>query len=710
MKRHRNQNILDVRRKSTGVISAKLLRIPSDKEKDALLALLTQERYAIAVAAAQRMTENFPHCDVAWKTLGRALQLLGRSEEALDSLQTAAILSPLDASIQSDLGFIYQKLGKPIEAESCCKRALRIDPHNFEAHSNLGITLLSQGRFAEAETSHRKATQIKPNSAQAVFNLGNTLRNLGKLKEAEASYRRALQIMPQFAEAHSNLGLVLYYLGRLKDAEGSYRLSLQIEPNDPYTLNNMGNLLKDLGRLVEAEECYRQALRIEPGFAEAYCHIGFIQRELFRFDEAEANFRRALQLKPDHFDAHGALLFSMNYNSHAAHLIEDARRYGHMLAEKVATRFTSWRCVEQPQRLRVGMVSGDLRQHPVGQFLESVLANISPVHIELFAYPTHTVEDDITARLKPRFAAWKPLLGLRDEAAARLIHDDAIHVLIDLSGHTAHNRLPMFAWKPAPIQISWLGYLGTTGVTEMDYVLGDSHTILMEDESNFTEAVWRLPETYICFTPPDAEIAVNRLPALSTGHVTFGSFNNLTKMNERVSALWARILQAVPDSKLFLKAKQLESAPARNDVIQRFSRLGIDADRLIMKGFVPRAEYLSPHHEVDIALDPFPYPGITTSVESLWMGVPVLTLAGKHFLSRQGVGLLTNVGLPDWIAADEDDYICRAVTQAGNLTQLADLRRRLRHQVLTSPVFDAPRFASHFEAALREMWRKRHVR
>lgn len=695
------------RRESAEFTSSRPLRQPSVKERDALLALLSQERYAAAAATAQRMTEIFPDCEIGWKSLGTALHLLGRSADAIEPLKMAARLSPFDVGIQSDLGFIYQKLAKPLDAEASCRQALKIDPRKFEAHSNLGITLWSEGRLAEAEASHRSAVQIKPDSALALFNLGNTLRDLGKLEEAAASYRRALQVMPQFADAHCNLGLVLHFQGQLEDSEISYRRSLQIEPNNLYTINNLGNTLKNLGRLAEAEACYRQVLQMQPDFAEAHCHLGFVQRDLFQFDEAEASFRRALQLKPDYFDAHGALLFSANYRSHPAQALDDARRYGRLVTEKVAARYSTWKCVAQPERLRVGLVSGDLRQHPVSQFLEGVLANIDPSRIELFAYPTHGVEDRITARLKPRFAAWKPLHGLRDEAAARLIHSDGVHILIDLSGHTAHNRLAMFAWKPAPVQISWLGYLGTTGVAEMDYILGDHHTIPEGDAGNFTEAVWRLPETYCCFTPPDMEMPVNPLPALSTGHVTFGCFNNLTKIGDSVTALWARILHATPDSKLFLKAKQLAGMSAQNDIIRRFGKLGIDAARLILKGFVPHAEYLAPHHQVDIALDPFPYPGITTSAESLWMGVPVLTLAGSNFLSRQGAGLLTNIGLPEWIAADADDYVRRAVAHASDLPRLADLRRRLRQQALASPVFDAPRFARQFEAALQDLWEKR---
>jgi predicted O-linked N-acetylglucosamine transferase (SPINDLY family) len=289
---------------------------------------------------------------------------------------------------------------------------------------------------------------------------------------------------------------------------------------------------------------------------------------------------------------------------------------------------------------------------------------------------------------------------------AQRIHNDRIDILIDLAGHSSSNRLPVFAWKPAPVQVTWLGYLATTGLETVDYLIADKWTLPDTAAWYFTEAIWHLPETYLCFTPPDVATEVTALPALSNGYVTFGCFNNLSKMNDAVVALWARVLKAVPASRLLLKTRQLVDEALQANVIGRFAACGIAADRLILQTFVQRADYLVPYQGIDIALDPFPYPGITTSVEGLWMGVPMLTLAGHSFLSRQGVGLLMNAGLPEWIAVDEDDYVARAVQHAADLPRLAELRRGLRQQVLASPIFDAARFAGHFETALRGMWAK----
>jgi predicted O-linked N-acetylglucosamine transferase (SPINDLY family) len=715
---------------------------PALQEVNTLVSLLGQGRYTKAVTLARMMTVRFPLHGFGWKVLGVALKQMGQNADALVPMQKATVLSPNDAEAYNNLGTILHDLGRLDEAEASLQRALQLDhnnaqayynlgntlkelnrlneaeasyrqalqinPDDAETHSNLGIVLNDMGRPHEAEASYRQALQINPDNADALYNMGVILEKLGRLDEAEASYRRALQINPDYAGAHNNLGNTLQELGRLDEAEASYRRALQIKPDYAEVHNHLGLTLMYMGQLGKAEASFRQALQINPDYAEVYNNLGLNFRYMGRLDEAEAACRRALQINPDYADAHGNLLFLLNYTSsnNPALGLAEARQYGQKISNKIAARFTEWLCAKQPERLRIGFVSGDFRNHPVGYFLEGLLARLDPASVELIAYPTCPTVDELTERIKPHFSAWKPLLGLGDEAAARLIHSDGVHVLIDVSGHTLHNRLSVFAWKPAPVQASWLGYLATTGIAEIDYLIADHWTLPETQEAYFTEKIWRLPETYLCFTPPNVEIPVSALPALANGYVTFGCFNHLAKMNDDVVTLWSRVLASVPGSRLFLKTKQLNEASVRQSILERFSSHGIDTQRLILEGSVRhRAEHLARYHRVDIALDPFPYSGITTSVEGLWMGVPMLTLAGKSFMSRQGVGLLMNAGLPEWVAADADDYVARAVAHAGDLQGLAALRGRLRQQALASPIFDARRFATHFESALHDMWR-----
>ena len=669
-----------------------------------------------ALPALQRATELLPDDAEAHSNLGNALRGIGQLDDAVESYRRALEIKPDFAGALSNLGNVLQDLGQLDDAVASYRRALEVQPDFAKAHSNLGNALQGLGRLDDAVASYRRALKIQPGFAEAHNNLGNILRDLGQLDDAVASCRRALEIKPDFAEAHGNLGNALQDLGQLGDAVASYRRALEIKPDYAKVLCNLGKALQEQGQLDDAVASYRRALEIQPDFAEAHSNLGNTLQSLGQIDAAEASYRRALEIQPDFAEVHSNLLFTRNYlaNLPPGMLLADARHFGDIVARQ-ARPYSGWRDLAEPGRkLRVGLVSGDLRAHPVGYFIEGVLTALTSnpsVQLGFFGYPSYSVTDALTERIKACCSGWHSAAGLSDETLARRIRDDGIDILIDLSGHTAHNRLPMFAWKPAPVQASWLGYLGTTGVAAIDYLIADPWVLPESDEVNFTEKIWRLPETYLCFTPPEEDVSVSSLPALANGYITFGSFNNLTKINDAVVALWARVLASVPDSRLFLKTKQLGAASVRQDIAERFAVHGIDSQRLVLEGSVAqRSEHLAAYHKVDIALDPFPYPGITTSVESLWMGVPMLTLAGEHFLSRQGIGLLMNAGLPEWIADNADDYVARAASHACGLQRLASLRNGLRQQVLASPLFDAARFAVHFEEALRGMWHRRQER
>lgn len=670
-------------------------------------ALFNDGRYAELEGRMRSLIEQYPDSGFAWKALGVSLQTQGK--DALPALRKAAELLPGDAAAHSNLGNALRELRQYDEAVASCRRALEIDPNYAIGHNNLGAALKDFGQIDEAAVACRRALALRPDYAEAHSNLGYALKDLGHIGDAVACLHRALEIRPDYAEAHNNLGNAYKELGQIACAVAGYRRALGIKPDYAEAHNNLGNALQVLGEIDGAMASCRRALEIKPDFAEAHCNLGYARQVLGQLDGAVASYRRALEINPDFAGASSSLLFIHNYLSDlpAATLLAEARRFGDLVARQ-ARPCVSWGNSPDPDRcLRVGFVSGDLWNHPVGFFLEGVLAALASdaaARLELSAYATQGRGDALTERIKARCSGWCSAVGASDEALARRLRDDGIDILVDLSGHTAYNRLSMFAWKPAPVQVAWLGYFATTGVAAMDYLIADPWTVPEGEESEFTEKIWRLPETRLCFTPPDVAVDVSALPASTNGYVTFGCFNNLTKVNDAVVALWARVLLAVPGSRLFLKAKQLASVSVRQSVVDRFAAHGIGSQRVVLEGPTPRSDYLSAYHRVDIALDPFPFSGGTTSAESLWMGVPVLTLTGDRFVSRQGVGLLMNAGLPEWIARDADDYVARAVASAGDLRQLAVLRQELRQRVLASALFDAPRFAGHFEAALRGMW------
>ncbi len=662
-------------------------------------------RLAEAEACYRKAICLKPDYAEAHSNLGNVLKDHGQMTEAEASYREALRLKPDHVEAHNNLGNILNGLGRLTEAEGSFREALRLKSDYAEAHSNLGNVLKAQGRLTEAEACYREALRLKSDYAEAHNNLGNALRDQGRLTEAEGSLREVLLLKPDLAEGHNNLGNVLKDRGRLTEAEVCYREALRLKPGYSEAHNNLGNVLWDQGRLTGAEACYLEALRLKPDLAEAHSNLGNVLKDQGRLMEAEACYREALRLKPDYAEAHSNILFGLNYVESLPNevVLEEAKRYGFFVSAQAQPKFTSWCEHSDLTRLRVGFVSGDLRNHPVGYFIEGMLKHLVRSQFDLVAFPTTPKSDDLTDRIKPLFQAWKPIVGKSDLEAAAEIHRAGIDILFDLSGHTAHNRLPVFAYKPAPVQVTWLGYFASTGLPEMDYILANPHVIPPGEEGHFTEKVWRLPETSLCFTPPDIEVDVSSLPALANGFITFGCFNSLTKMNERVVSLWAEILKRVPGSKLFLKARQFADAKAIEDVLSRYESHGVYRERLILEGPSKREEYLSDYNRVDMALDPFPFPGGTTSVEGLWMGVPVLTLKGDRFISHQGEAIVSNAGLSDWIAQDLDDYMAMAVRFASDVPALASLRGNLREKVLGSPLCDASRFARYFEEAIRGM-------
>jgi predicted O-linked N-acetylglucosamine transferase (SPINDLY family) len=614
---------------------------PGETEINHVVTLFRQGNFEQVEKQARDLTNRFPMHGFGWIALGAALADLGRTEESLAAKIKAAELSPHDADNLYNLGNSYKKLKRYTEAEHALRQAIAGNENHDGAHNNLALMLQEQGESGEAEKHYRHAIAIVPDNADYYFNLGNTLQDMKRFIETERVYRQALDLNPRHAKAYMALG----------------------------------GALTSLGRLEEARDCYKSAKTLNPNCEETQ------KQALFNYTYASQYSREFL--------------------------LSEAKRYGEIVAGNVKQRYSRWQCEPRPQRLRVGFVSGDFRTHSVGYFLEAVLKHLRHAQLDMIGYSTcnKNNEDEVTVQLKSCFTAWKSLFDVDDESAAREIQADGVHILIDLSGHSRHNRLPLFAWKPAPIQVTWLGYLATTGVAEMDYIIGDPFATPPEDSRLFTEKVWCLPQSFQCFTPPPFSVEVGRLPALENGYITFGCFNNLTKINDAVIALWAKILVAVPGSKLFLKTEQFGCPDICERTLQRFSAQGIEANRLLLEGGVPeRKDLMVRYHAVDIALDPFPYPGVTTSVESLWMGVPVLTLKGNSFLSRAGESIAHNSGQSNWIATDSNDYLRKAIYFAHHIKKLAQLRQRLRTQVLASPIFDAPQFAHHFENALQQIW------
>ncbi|MBF0180521.1 MAG: tetratricopeptide repeat protein [Magnetococcales bacterium] len=634
----------------------------------------------------------------------------GRLAEAEQGYRAILHLDPRHPDAQHNLGILAWQNGHPQAALTHLQAALAVNPSHpqyrasgCEILTHLGTALQKQGRPESAETHFRQALQLQKNAVATLAAFADLLRETGRLEEAQACLIEALTHDPDHVPALNNLGLVHQRQGRLDVAEKVLRHALTLAPRQAEIHGNLAIVLAEQGRIVLAETSLHQALSLQPDHADAHNNLGHLLRDQGRLAEADACYRRALALRPDALTIHDNLLFVPGLD--ARQFLADAKRYGELVAN-LATPFSHRPHPEEVhRRLRVGLVSGDFRFHPVGYFLEGVLAAIPQDEIELFAYSAVLREDAMTQRMRASVPNWRPIRSLSDAGLAARIREDGIDILIDLAGHTVDNRLPVFAWKPAPVQVAWLGYFASTGVTAMDYLLGNAINLPDEELWQYVEKPWRMPESHLCFAPPRDAPEVAPLPASRGGSITFGCFNKHMKLNAEVLACWAEILHRAPVSRLLLKNASLADPTIRQRLIGQFRELAIAPERLLLEATQPRTHYLAAYHRVDIALDPFPFPGGTTTVEGLWMGVPCLTMRGEGFIGHQGETLLTHAGLPDWIADDPSDYIAKAVAFSNDSNHLATLRASLREQLDHSPLCDAPRFARHLAQALREMWR-----
>jgi protein O-GlcNAc transferase len=647
------------------------------------------------------------HVD-ALRSLGVLAHSAHKYDAAIDLIRKAIGLDPSNAQSHVNLADALKKKGEFDAAIASYHTAIALSPKFVAAYDRLAATLLNRADYADAAQIYQHLLEINPDNANAHQNLGLALAAQSKFDEAVECYRRAISLKPDSHEIHNNLANVLVKQEKFDSALESCREAIALKKDFHPATVTLGNILFLLGKTDEAVKAYRHSISLVPDALEAHHNLATILSNTGRYAEAAECLSRVIAIKPNYFNGYDCLLFLQHYDEKltAQDNLAMARRYGEAVMAGV-TPYLHGRVSERGasnRPLRVGFVSGDLHTHPVGIFLENVLAHLDATKVELVAYSLTHAQDDVTTRIKPYFSAWKSLLDLTPEKSARIIHDDGIDILIDLSGHTAKTGLPLFAWKPAPIQATWIGYFATTGVPTVDYIIGDRYVLPEDEEHHFVEKPWRLPDGYLCFTPPLEDVSVGPLPMLASGQITFGCFNKLSKMNEVVVTLWARVIKAVPKSRLMLKSHELDTESTRDETLKRFAAQGIRADQLILSGRSDRHEYMAQYSQIDIALDPFPYNGGTTTVETLWMGVPVIARHGDRFVAHMGEGILHHIGHPEWIAQTDNDYVAIAAALASDPAHLAKVRSGLRAQLQSSPICDAPRFAKKLEAAFEEMW------
>ena len=638
--------------------------------------------------------------------IAKAFSEIGEEEKAVKYHLRTTELNPTHPQAWQNFGKSLFNLRKFNDSLDCFNKALDFYPEYAEAWSSRGCVQTELDQYEDALTSCKKAISIQPNYAEAWSNLGNVFSKLNQYEQALVSYDKAISIKPAFADAWTNRGNALIELTRYEQALSSFEKAISIAPDCANSWTSRGYAFFKLNQYEQALASYDKAISINPDFADAWCNRANVLVATCQFELAEASCREAIRISPSHTLAQKILLFNLNYLDTASpqEAFKEAREYGISISQKSIPKFDRWSTSSATEKLKIGFISGDFRNHPVGYFVESLFSHLDQTKFEIFAFPTVATTDDLTDRLKPFLMDWTPIYGKSDFDAASLIHQKGIHILVDLAGHTANNRLPVFSYKPAPVQASWLGYFSTTGLPEIDYFLGDPHLSPPSESKFFTETLWNLPETWLCQAPHSFELPVSDLPALSNGYITFACFANLSKINDRVVSTWASLLRQVPQSKLLIKSKQLADATQINRIQNWFKKFDIAPDRLLLEAPETWRNYFSAYNRVDIILDTFPYPGGTTSVDALWMGVPILTLKGDRFLSRLGESIAINAGNQEWIAEDVQDYVLKAVEFSSDLERLAQQRGALRSKILKSPLFDAKRFAKSFGDELLAIW------
>jgi len=687
-----------------------------------------------AAAAFQRALAHNPECFEALMGLGQ----VRAGEEALAAFRQALVLRPESAQALACCGNVLLAQGRPGEAVADYKRALTCDPAHLEARNNLGIALQQLGRPAEAAAAFRRVLAFQADDPLTHANLGNALLLNGQPAEARKVLEAAAARWPEVPDLHYNLGIAAFALFDFPGAAQAFRATIALAPGHLAARNNLGNALQAMGRYLEALEVYRQAIAVGPRFVDTYnnasaaartlglldeamAHLGSalaldpafqvghgnlgnVLKDMGRIPEAMASYRRALALDPGDAVTHSNLVYTACFHPgyEPGDILRETRGWDEVFGAPLGREIRPHTNPRDPDRpLRVGYVSPNFKEHVLAHFLVPLLSHHDRERFRTFGYSLAPRPDAFTLRFRGLTDGWRDVADLDDARLAAQIREDGIDILVDLTMHMSNGRPLLFARKPAPVQVAWLAYPGTTGLAAMDYRLTDPNLDPEGRDGDYAERSIRLPEIFSCYDPLAQGPPPGPPPALANGFVTFGSFNNFSKMNPAVADLWCRVLAAVPGSRLLLLAPQGDH---RRLLLERMAEGDIEPGRISFASFQPRADYLALHQRVDIALDTFPYSGHTTSLDALWMGVPVVTQVGRTVVGRTCWTLLCNLGLQELAAMTGDGYVAIATALARDLPRLAALRAGLRGRMEASPLMDAPRFARNIEQAYRAMW------
>ncbi|MBF0356047.1 MAG: tetratricopeptide repeat protein [Alphaproteobacteria bacterium] len=694
----------------------------------------------IAAPLLERAVAAAPNDGVAQLALGRALRALDRPREAKSALEAAVLLMPKDADAHFQLGELLEGEGEAQAARACYEASQKLAPDlaaiplalarieqnqghheaaeslyrqaialedSAHAHTALAGLLAGLGRLDESISEFDAAVRLDPKNPQAWNNLSGPLKLRGRLKDSVQALRKAVALAPGNALIHNNLALALRLEEGCSEALSHAQLALQLRPDYADAYLNLGYILNLIGQHEAAIDALKRAISIEPGNAVYHGALGHVLNGQGAVEAAVDSFRRSLELDPTSALVRSNLLMTLCYSPDITpeDLFQEHQRFGQIhQAQPTPAAYANVKAPDK--RLRIGYVSPDFRTHSVSYFFEPVLDSHDRQNVEVALYANHLHGDAVSLRMQAKADLWREIRGLNDSEAAALIRSDGIDILLDLAGHSADNRLLLMAKKPAPLQGTWIGYPNTTGLRAIDFRFTDA----VADppglcDSLHTEKLVRLPNGFLCFQPPEDAPDIAPIRPRAPGQAIFGCFNNHAKVSPYVTRLWAEILKALPESVLMLKNRSMDDPRARSEILERFASHGIALERIKTVGRIPgRGGHLAAYNLVDISLDTHPYSGTATTCESLWMGTPVVTLAGKTHVSRVSASLLARVGLDDLVAESPEAYVALAVSLALDHDRLAGLRNSLRPCLQASPLLDAKACAASVEQAYRRLW------
>ncbi|MFM0302789.1 tetratricopeptide repeat protein [Paraburkholderia sediminicola] len=666
-------------------------------------ALQSAAEYPAAIDAYTSVLALEPiHAD-ALNNLGNCHRQQGGMDAAEATYRRAIAVRPNDANALTNLGTLLETAGRLDEAIVLLEAAVRVAPNSPCGLVNLGVALNQRGEFAQAAALLTRALEFDPMFPEAAYNLANALHALGRRREAVSHYQRAIEQAPVHADAYNNLGIVYQESGSREDAAQAFSAAIRLRPGFVAALNNSATLLRTLGRLADAESRLREALAADPHHSVTHNNLGNVLKDQGCLEDGIDCYRRALTCDPYNVVAHSNLAYALSFQAeHPQPQLDECRRWS-------VRHEAPYRGTHRPhpndatpsRRLRIGYVSPDFREHCQTLFTLPLLSHHDHEQFEVFCYASVVRPDGLTQRVATHADVWRDVRELTDERLAQMIHNDRIDILIDLTMHMADGRPLLFARKPAPVQIAWLAYPGTTGIDAIDYRLTDPWLDPTGSDAWYSESSVRLPDSFWCYDPLSDTPAVNALPALSNGYPTFGCLNNPCKLSDATFRMWGGVMREMTDARLLLMAPH---GPARARLLDRLGQQGISGGRVSFASFRPRAEYLRTYHQIDVGLDTFPYNGHTTSLDSYWMGVPVVTRVGDTVVGRAGLSQSANLGLRELVADSDAQFVETAAQLARDLPRLNEMRGGLRARIAASPLMDGARFARHVEAAYRDVW------